>query len=184
MKKLKIAFIGTHGTGKTTLCYHLTAELKKQGFNATMITELARKCPFPINKDTNEKTPMWLMTAQISEELSGSHTHDIVVCDRSILDPYVYALISGVHHPLFEHLVDQWINSYDLLFKVPVNYDLVDDGVRAMDPEFQQDVDEKMNEILIKKGIRCLVLPRDDQLNFIKKKLADKAVYLPLSLPN
>ncbi|GAF77081.1 unnamed protein product, partial [marine sediment metagenome] len=28
---VKIAFIGTHGVGKTTLCYDLAAALKKEG---------------------------------------------------------------------------------------------------------------------------------------------------------
>ena len=179
---MKIAFIGTHGTGKTTLSYQLTAELKKQGYNASMITELARKCPFPINKKTDEKTPLWIMTSQISHELAESHHHDIVVCDRSILDAYIYGLITGVTHELLEPLVDHWITTYDLLFKVPLNYDLIDDGVRDTDPKFQKEVDEKMNKLLIEKGVRCIVLPQSKQMNFIKKILSEKAVYIPESM--
>ena len=37
---MKLAFIGTHGTGKTTLCYDLTAGLKRQGLNADMVKEV------------------------------------------------------------------------------------------------------------------------------------------------
>jgi len=34
---MKLAFIGTHGVGKTTLCYDLAAVLKRQGINVDMV---------------------------------------------------------------------------------------------------------------------------------------------------
>jgi len=47
----KIALIGTHGTGKTTLAHELTAESKKRGIHTEFLGELARECPLPINEN-------------------------------------------------------------------------------------------------------------------------------------
>ena len=47
---MKIAFIGTHGVGKTTLCYDLAALLKRQGLNVDVVKEVARLSPLPINR--------------------------------------------------------------------------------------------------------------------------------------
>ena len=50
---MKLAFIGTHGVGKTTLCYDLAAALKKQGVNVDIVKEVARLSPLPINRQTS-----------------------------------------------------------------------------------------------------------------------------------
>ena len=34
---MKLAFIGTHGVGKTTLCYDLASALKRQRINVDMV---------------------------------------------------------------------------------------------------------------------------------------------------
>ena len=47
---MKIAFIGTHGVGKTTLCYDVVAALKRRGVNADIVKEVARLSPLPINQ--------------------------------------------------------------------------------------------------------------------------------------
>ena len=44
---MKIALIGTHGTGKTTLAHELVVTLKKQRKAAEFLAEVVRKNPFP-----------------------------------------------------------------------------------------------------------------------------------------
>lgn len=50
--RVKLAFIGSHGVGKTTLCYELAARLKRQDRNVELVMEVARRCPLPINRET------------------------------------------------------------------------------------------------------------------------------------
>ena len=66
---MKLAFIGTHGTGKTTLCYDLTAGLKRQGLNADMVKEVARLSPLPINRKTSLDAQTWILMTQVAEEI-------------------------------------------------------------------------------------------------------------------
>jgi len=42
---MKIAFVGSHGVGKTTLCFDLAAQLKRRGVNVDMVKEVARASP-------------------------------------------------------------------------------------------------------------------------------------------
>jgi len=49
---MKIAFIGTHGVGKTTLCFDLASRLKRLDMGVDIVKEVARGCPLPINRET------------------------------------------------------------------------------------------------------------------------------------
>jgi len=44
---VKVAFIGSHGVGKTTLCYDLAGALKREGVHVDMVKEVARLSPLP-----------------------------------------------------------------------------------------------------------------------------------------
>ena len=68
---MKIAFIGTHGVGKTTLCYELAASLKKRDLSVELVREVARECPLPINRDTTLKAQSWILHTQIARELEA-----------------------------------------------------------------------------------------------------------------
>ena len=117
---MKLAFIGTHGTGKTTLCYDVTAGLKRQGLNADMVKEVARLSPLPINRKTSLDAQTWILMTQVAEEIRSGSAHDVVVCDRSVLDNYAYMVLSCGRQKPIERFVDHWMKSYDVLIKVPM----------------------------------------------------------------
>src|SRR6266542_2757419 len=126
---MKIAFIGTHGVGKTTLCFELAALLKKRDRVVEMVREVARFCPLPINRDTTVAAQSWILHTEIAEELAAEGKAEIVICDRSVLDNYCYLLQTG-KHPMLEPLVKWWTTSYQLLIKVPIVGSLQFDGLR------------------------------------------------------
>ena len=68
-RALKVAFIGTHGVGKTTLCYGLAARLKARDVALEIVHEVARRCPLPINEATTVAAQAWILHTQIGEEL-------------------------------------------------------------------------------------------------------------------
>ncbi|MEK6886354.1 MAG: AAA family ATPase [Nanoarchaeota archaeon] len=171
---MKIAFIGTHGTGKTTLAYSITGELKRIGKNATMITEVARKCPLPINEKGTAKSQLWIMSSQISHEVEEVHKYSHVVCDRSILDTYAYGKYSNINEELLKKLVEYWIGTYDILFKVnPAQEYLVEDGFRSTNKEFQSKVDQIINELLTHYNLKYFELPKENQIQFIIEKIKE-----------
>lgn len=149
----KVAFIGTHGVGKTTLCYGLAARLKKRDVSLEVVHEVARRCPLPINKDTSVASQSWILHTQIAEELTAEARYPMVICDRSALDNYVYLLIAAGPQQTLNTLVDRWMDSYDLLFHVPIVSAPSADGVRATDPSFQRAVDDRLLAELGKRGL-------------------------------
>ena len=111
---LKLGFIGTHGVGKTTLCYGLAARLKARDVVLDIVHEVARRCPLPINEHTSLAAQSWILHTQVADELVASARHPVVLCDRSVLDNYVYLLLSAGRQPGLEALVSWWLSTYDL----------------------------------------------------------------------
>lgn len=136
---MKVAFIGSHGVGKTTLCYDLVAAVKRQGINADLVKEVARLSPLPINRRTSLDAQTWILTTQVAEEIRSASQHELVVCDRSVLDNYAYLALSCGRQEPIERFVDYWMQTYDVLFKVPVTGHAVPDGVRDVDERFALD---------------------------------------------
>jgi nicotinamide riboside kinase len=149
----KIAFIGTHGVGKTTLCYELAAKLKRAGWNVDVVKEVARMSPLPINRQTSFEAQLWILTTQIAEEIRSASRHEAVVCDRSVLDNYAYLVLACGRQPALEPFLDSWMGTYDVLFKVPSVQAAMPDGVRDTDSAFVAAVDRTVDELLAEKRI-------------------------------
>ena len=56
---MKLAFIGSHGVGKTTLCFDLASRLKRLDMDVDIVKEVARGCPLPINRETTLEAQSW-----------------------------------------------------------------------------------------------------------------------------
>ncbi|MDH3524512.1 MAG: ATP-binding protein [Acidobacteriota bacterium] len=161
---LKIAFIGSHGVGKTTLCYGLAARLKALDVSVEVVREVARRCPLPINEETGVAAQSWILHTQIAEELAAQERYPVVICDRSVLDNYVYLLLAAGPRGELEPLLDAWLGSYGMLVRVPIVDEPSADGVRATDPAFQRAVDERLLEELEERGLPLVELdPRHRQ---------------------
>lgn len=181
--KLKIAFIGSHGVGKTTLCYGLAARLKARDVVLDIVHEVARRCPLPINEASNVAAQSWILHTQIADELAASARHPVVICDRSVLDNYVYMLLRAGRQAGLEALVAWWLTSYDLLVHVPIVQGLQADGLRSTDPEFQRLVDSRVLEELARRNLQCLRLDpaaRDEWLDRVEAELDLDTPQLPL----
>ena len=160
---MKVAFIGSHGVGKTTLCYDLAAVLKRQGLSVDIIKEVARLSPLPINRKTSLDAQTWILTTQIAEEIRSASQHQVVVCDRSVLDNYAYMVLACGRQRWLERLINHWMRSYDLLFKVPVSGEAAADGVRDTDDFFIRSIDQLVDGLLQEKRLLHQRLPSGDR---------------------
>lgn len=156
--RFKLAFIGSHGVGKTTLCYGLAARLKRRDVAVEVVHEVARRCPLPINEETSVAAQSWILHTQIAEELVAQARYPVVVCDRSVLDNYVYLLLAAGRQEAPESLVELWLRGYDLLVHVPIVEELRMDGIRSPDPGFQLAVEDRLGLELTARDLRVLHL--------------------------
>jgi nicotinamide riboside kinase len=164
----KIAFIGTHGVGKTTLCYGLAARLKALDVSLELVHEVARRCPLPINEETSLASQSWILHSQIAAESVAEVQYDVVICDRSALDNYVYLLLAEGHQDHLDGLVDRWMGTYDLLVHVPVIEAPSPDGVRSNDPGFQLAIEQRLTEELERRSLDYVELDVSDRDGWIE----------------
>jgi nicotinamide riboside kinase len=166
---VKIAFIGTHGVGKTTLCYDLAAALKRQGLEVDVVKEVARLSPLPINRQTSLEAQTWILMTQVAEEIRSGAYHAVVVCDRSVLDNYAYMVRACGRQVAYEPFVAQWMKSYDLLFKVPISGLPSPDGVRDTDEVFMRSIDELVDRLLGDMKVPCERLAPEGRAGWIDR---------------
>lgn len=157
-RRLKVAFVGTHGVGKTTLCFDLAAQLKRLDLGVDIVKEVARRCPLPINEDTTYDAQAWILHTQIAEEIAAAADYEVVICDRSVLDNYAYLVARVGRRPELDPLVREWVRGYDALFKVPVLGAPQFDGKRATSRWFQLEIDGIIDQLIGTYGVPVLQL--------------------------
>jgi nicotinamide riboside kinase len=157
-RSFKLAFIGSHGVGKTTLCYGLASRLKARDVALEVVHEVARRCPLPINEATSVASEGWILHTQVAEELIAAARYPVVVCDRSALDNYVYLLLAAGRQEGLDAFVEHWMTTYDLLVHVPIVADPSPDGLRAVDPVYQRAVEERLARELAARTLPVVAL--------------------------
>ena len=135
--------------------------MKRRNSDIELVREVARRCPLPINQDTTVAAQEWILLTQIAWEIEAAASHDVVLCDRSVLDNYCYMVHAASTSPVWERLFDYWIPTYDHLVYVPVWSRPSYDGVRAVDPAFQQQIDLLLEGMIVARGLQPLRLDPD-----------------------
>ena len=176
-KPYKLALVGTHGVGKTTLCFGLAARLKARDLSLEVVHEVARRCPLAINESTSLEAQSWILHTQIAEELLAQSRYDVVLCDRGVVDNYAYLKLACGDVPLLDHLVSGWMQTYDDVVLVPVLDHVSADGTRATDPGFQQKVDQLVRAELVRREsafIDLSVFDRDHWLDRVEQQVLER----------
>lgn len=155
----KIALSGTHGTGKTTKVFQLARDIKLnqaspevmqyvKSKNMTILCEVARDCPYPINGETSVEAQTWIFTEQVKRELDMAIRYDTIVLDRPIFDSVAYTM--RIDRKLGESMLDMatHVLHYDLIYVLfPKRLNLEVDGVRDTNEIFQTEVHEILMSI-------------------------------------
>ncbi len=152
---MKIAIIGTHGSGKTTLSYQLAAYYKGLGKSVKIIQEVARSCPFPINEKMTSQAALWIYLEHCKKELEASK-FNIIIGDRSMYDSFVYAEYFDITNDLVKKYskiaFDELENYHKIIFVRP-DLAIHKDGMRSVDEEFQKSIDEIFEKKLVNKDV-------------------------------
>ncbi len=183
----KIAIMGVHSAGKTSLAYILAAHFKMQGLNVKLIHESVREnCPFPINADANMGTCLWNFHTQFLNELEAeAQGYELAICDRSVMDTFVYFHAVNPTNPITRAAISQaseWLSSYDVLICLEPgnNVELHDDGFRSVDREYQQLINNGFKNTLREHNEkiegRILYATSDDVFDELKRNILIETV--------
>ncbi len=128
---LKIGFAGIPGCGKTSLMEELKKVLGIK-YNLEILEDISNRSPFDGDQETNFISQFYYFSTQINEENKKSiNTPDILLCDKTIFDQWIYwkkyLLRVGDNKQLSEKnevlrtIYDYWIKSYDIVFFIRVD---------------------------------------------------------------
>lgn len=137
---MKIAIVGAHGVGKTTLANELSRAL-----NYPIVIDSAREAVlkgFAMNEDTTPENQLWNLCKQIEYERA---LKDNFIADKALFDNIVYSrqIFDDPHLlKVIEDIVKK-IAHYDVFIYLPIEISLVDDKVRSPDPHFQRRINEE-----------------------------------------
>lgn len=158
----RIAIVGSFSTGKTTL-----AEAVAEPLGLPLLPEVAREVAalgFKLDKDATPEVETLIFLRQYYNEMS----HEDFVGDRSLIDVMAYAGWVLDNQPrrketaLWEACVQiaehRLRNQYSQVFYLPIEFPIVADGLRPMDPAFQAEIDERMRALLDRHAVRYEVL--------------------------
>ncbi len=145
-----IGIAGAHSTGKT-----VTMNILKKKYPAlNLVSEAARNCPYPLNEKTTFQSQDWILREQIRKEVAVPFT-DITISDRTVYDQLAYSRYSYNHNgmtfsefEMIEKRILAWGKTYDLIVYFPIQFDLVNDGVRSTSTQYREEIDELIINLL------------------------------------
>lgn len=165
-RPMKIALSGAHGTGKTTL-----VENVKLILTATHQIEICREVPRVIGDIADDREffrreqntllrQCSIFLYQVIEDHMVQASADVVISDRTMVDHLAYTEVlfpefkETTEYNVISKAVGVWLETYDKIVKVPIEFTVEDDGTREADSAFQRNVDEKIDELYVDFGIK------------------------------
>jgi len=148
-----ITHSGTHGSGKTVSMLRQAADMmcSYPTLRIDTITGTARRCPFPINKQSTGDAQLWIFTTMVTEMLEKSRTADIVICDRAIYDVIGYTVIGAKDYKMADWMLEfvKDRNLYDqvIFHRAVENEWCCNDGIREVDPVFRYELDAWLSKL-------------------------------------
>ena len=150
---MKVAFVGSFSTGKTTM-----ANLFAKEWDYPLLPEVAREVVelgFPLDQNATAETETLIFLKQWRAESS----HDHFVADRSIYDVLAYADWVMQHERAPRKEDHLWMEAreialmdlrarYDHVLYLPIEFPIVLDGLRPDDTAFQADIDRRIRRLL------------------------------------
>lgn len=150
MDILKFGIAGAHSCGKTTQLN----QIKSLYPGLHYVTEAARDCPFPLNEASNFTSQDWIFRTHVTREMMGP-LNGITLTDRTTYDQLAYIWSAyergNMTYDEFKKLekyTTYWGFTYDLIFYIPVEFPMTEDGVRSTDVEYRDEISKKVKAIL------------------------------------
>jgi predicted ATPase len=118
---MKIAFTGSHGTGKTTSVFEYAHKMKLEFPNKRtgIFHENAARAPKGLfNKNGTNLSQLWIFTNQMQNEIRLGYEYDILICDRTVFDSIAYSVymkFDNFAEKAFQ-LAIEFLSTYDEIY--------------------------------------------------------------------
>jgi nicotinamide riboside kinase len=162
-RSAKIAFIGSHSVRKSNAVHAFASTIGRAGRSVEVGREVIRDNPLGLNEGATPEAQLWVLMAQVQQELELAKRADVLVTDRSVVDNFAYYLrVTAGEDPFgVEPLIRRWAETYDLSVRLLPDVGLLADGVRSTSDEFRDEIEAILDRILpvYLPADRCLSVP-------------------------
>ena len=147
---IKIAFIGSHSVRKTNAVHSFAGAVGRSGRSVEVGREVVRFNPLGLNEGATPEAQLWVIMAQIQQELELRNRADVLVTDRAVIDNFAYFLrATGGEDPFdVTPLIRRWSATYDLSVRLLADVPLKIDGVRSTSDRFRDEIEQILNAII------------------------------------
>lgn len=147
---IKIAFIGSHSVRKTNAVHSFAGAVGRSGHSVEVGREVVRFNPLGLNEGATPEAQLWVIMAQIQQELELRKRAEVLVTDRAVIDNFAYFLrATGGSDPFaVTPLVKRWSETYDLSVRLLADVPLKVDGVRSTSDRFRNEIEQILNTII------------------------------------
>ena len=142
----RIALVGASSTGKTTVFELLKNKLHKYEF-INEATRTVREYGFPINEFGTDATQLAISSFHLETLLKPGN----MLLDRGYLDLLVYTNHMDVDDSTLNFIEDIWHrvkDEYTHYIYFPIEFDIVNDGIRTSNEEWRREIDRAFQEEL------------------------------------
>ena len=146
----KIAFIGSHSVRKSNAVHAFASTIGRAGRSVEVGREVIRFNPLGINEGASTESQLWVLMAQVQQELELRSRAEVLVTDRSVVDNFAYYLrvTDGADPYNVEPFMRRWAQTYDLFVRLLPDVALLADGVRSTNDAFRDEIEAILNRIL------------------------------------
>jgi nicotinamide riboside kinase len=146
----KIAFIGSHSVRKTNAVHAFASTIGRAGRSVEVGREVIRFNPLGLNEGATPEAQLWVLMAQIQQELELRKRAEVLVTDRSVVDNFAYFLrvTDGADPFGVEPLIHHWATTYDLFVRLLPDVALLPDGVRSTNDAFRDEIEGILDRII------------------------------------
>lgn len=147
---MKIAIIGSHGTGKTTILRYLQKEFPRYVVYEDIFRSITKKLGYDRPRSIYQESGMLPLVSAALGEYANLDKYASVFLDQApiVLLAYYYAH-DGIENAFVKKLVKYYSDMIDLYIYLPVNViPLVSDEMRPVEIDFQHRVDLEIQKII------------------------------------
>jgi nicotinamide riboside kinase len=168
----KIAIIGSHGVGKTTLIQRLKLLYPELNF----IDEVARDLQLKYGKSTrdmNDEEKSAFQLEAMETQINQEKKYDSYISDHSAISYLPYSTELPVYNELKAQIRDQYLPILKELkiIYIPIEFGLENDGLRFATNEYQKYIDETLVDLMHKYNLKYITITGtvEERLNQISK---------------
>ena len=135
---------------KTNAVHSFAGAVGRSGRSVEVGREVIRFNPLGLNEGATPEAQLWVIMAQIQQELELRSGAEVLVTDRAVIDNFAYFLrTTGGEDPFcVKPLVSKWCETYDLFVRLLPDVPLKVDGVRSTSDRFRNEIETILNTII------------------------------------